>query len=68
MDGLLKKDLENLSGILNYAVEIAQHHFNRQQNLPPGRFIPDLPMANLPSRGIGAIATLDYFENNFADK
>ncbi|HZI26009.1 MAG TPA: pyridoxal-dependent decarboxylase [Chryseolinea sp.] len=68
MDGLLKKDLENLSGILNHAVEIAQHHFNRQQTLPPGRFIPDLPMADIPSKGIGAIATLDYFEHNFADK
>ncbi|HET6541803.1 MAG TPA: pyridoxal-dependent decarboxylase [Chryseolinea sp.] len=68
MNPQLKKDLESFGEILNHAVEIAQHHFDRQETLPPGRFIPDLSMVGLPAKGIGALATLDYFENNFADK
>ena len=68
MNAQLKKDLESFGTILNHTVEVAQHHFDRQETLPPGRFIPDLPMASLPARGIGAHAALDYFENNFADK
>lgn len=68
MDYLLKKDLESFSEILKHTVELAQNHFNRQDTLPPGRFIPDIPMMDLPSRGLGAYATLDSFEKNFADK
>ena len=68
MNPQLKKDLEGFGEILNHAVKVAQQHFSRQETLQPGRFIPDLPMVNLPAKGIGALATLDYFENNFADK
>ncbi len=54
MNAQLKNDLENFKEILNHTVEVAQHHFDRQETLPPGRFIPDIPMADLPARGIGA--------------
>ena len=68
MNAILKKDLENFGEILNHTVEVAQLHFDRQDTLPPGRFIPDIPMISLPAKGMGALAALDYFENNFANK
>ena len=52
----------------NTPVDNADHHLNRRETLPPGRFIPDIDMAQLPLQGIGAHATLDYFEKNFAGK
>src|SRR5688572_10090234 len=68
MNAQLKNDLENFDKILNYTVEVAQHHFDRQETLAPGRFVPDILMADLPETGMGALATLDFFEHNFADK
>jgi glutamate/tyrosine decarboxylase-like PLP-dependent enzyme len=68
MDHQLKRDFENLGEILKHTAAIAQHHFDRLESLPPGRFISDIAMANLPEEGMGAVATLDYFERNFADK
>ena len=68
MNTQLKQDLDRFGEILQHTVKLVQHHFDRQETLPPGRFIPDIPMENLPFKGIGANAALDYFENNFADK
>ncbi|HEX6227815.1 MAG TPA: pyridoxal-dependent decarboxylase [Chryseolinea sp.] len=68
MNKLLKKDFENFSAILTHTVQIARQHFDRQETLPPGRLIADIPMATLPSDGMGAHAALDFFEQNFADK
>ncbi len=62
----LQNDLENFKSILQHTVDNVDQHFRRRETLPPGRFIPDIGMATLPSKGIGAHATLDYFENNFA--
>lgn len=62
----LQNDLENFNSILQHTIDNAQEHFNRRETLPPGRYIPDIDMSSLPYRGIGAHATLDYFEKNFA--
>jgi glutamate/tyrosine decarboxylase-like PLP-dependent enzyme len=66
MHSQLRNDLQNFTEILQHSVEIAQKHFDRLETLPPGRFIPDITLADLPAEGIGANKTLDYFENNFA--
>ncbi len=62
----LRKDLENFTSILQHTVENVDQHLNRRYTLPPGRNIPDLEMVPLPRHGIGADATLEYFEKNFA--
>jgi glutamate/tyrosine decarboxylase-like PLP-dependent enzyme len=64
----LQQDLEDFKGILQHTVDNADHHLNRRETLPPGRFVPDIDMAQLPLQGIGAHAALDYFEKNFAEK
>src|SRR5688572_19426992 len=68
MSPLLKKDHESFTKILQHTIDVVQLYLDRQATLPPGRFIPDIIMNNLPQHGIGAIAVLDYFEKNFADK
>jgi glutamate/tyrosine decarboxylase-like PLP-dependent enzyme len=68
MSPLLKKDHESFTKILQHTIDVVQLHLDRQATLPPGRFIPDIIMNDLPQHGIGAIAVLDYFEKNFADK
>jgi glutamate/tyrosine decarboxylase-like PLP-dependent enzyme len=62
----LQKDLENFKSILQHTVDNVEQHLGRRETLPPGRYIPDINMTPLPSIGIGAHATLEYFEKNFA--
>jgi glutamate/tyrosine decarboxylase-like PLP-dependent enzyme len=62
----LQNDLEDFKSILQHTLDNVDHHFNRTETLPPGRLIPDIDMAPLPLTGIGAHATLDYFEKHFA--
>lgn len=66
MNTILKTDSENLSGILNHTVDLALKHFERQDTLPPGRFIPDIKMEDLAQQGIGADAALSLFEEQYA--
>ncbi|HET9486765.1 MAG TPA: pyridoxal-dependent decarboxylase [Chryseosolibacter sp.] len=66
MDEQLKKDLENRSEILKHTLALAEKYFARQDSLPPGMFVPNIPMDDLPEKGAGALATLDYFEANYA--
>src|SRR5688500_4302269 len=68
MNPLLKNDRESFTEILKHTIDVVELHLNRQATLPPGRFIPDIAMTDLPQQGIGAIAVLDHFEKNFADK
>jgi glutamate/tyrosine decarboxylase-like PLP-dependent enzyme len=68
MHSQLKKDFEAIDKILNQTVELAKGHFENLHSAPPSRFIPDIPMEHLPVRGVGAIATLEYFANNYSDK
>ena len=66
MNTQLKTDSENLNGILNHTVDVALKHFDRQDTLPPGRYIPDIQMEDLALNGIGADATLTLFEERYA--
>ncbi len=68
MNSQLAIDQEKITSILGKTLEVAERHFQTQNNLPPGKFIPDIRMESLPKAGIGAEATLDLFEKNFANK
>lgn len=67
MDFHLQTDLTNRSKILQRALSVAEGYFARQNELPPGVFVPDITMDDLPETGSGALAALDFFENNFAN-
>lgn len=68
MNTLLKYDQENFSSILSKTLSIAEEYLEEKNSIPPGRFIPDIELAELPTKGIGATKALEFFKANFADK
>lgn len=68
MNTQLKNDQKNFSAILERTLSIAEEYLNDKNSIPPGRFISDIQLTNLPERGIGATGALDFFKTNFADK
>lgn len=66
MDAQLKRDLEQRNEILQKTLEVASDYYSKQDVLSPGMFIQNLPMDELPEKGSGAMATLDFFEKNYA--
>lgn len=68
MNSQLSADQTQINPILAKTLAVAERYFQTQKNLPPGKFIPDILMESLPKTGIGAEATLDLFEKNFANK
>lgn len=66
MHSLLKSDQQNISEILKYTERLSEHYFKTQHEIPPGRFIKDIALNDLPQKGIGAKAALDLFRNDFA--
>ena len=66
MNSQLSADQNQINTILAKTLAVAERYFQIQNNLPPGKFISDISMEPLPINGIGAKATLDFFEKNFA--
>lgn len=66
MDSWLKKDREDITEILRHTVNVAERYFAEQETLSPGRYIPDIPMDNIPEKGVGALVALAFFEKNYA--
>src|SRR6186713_470180 len=68
MTKTLHSDRESIKDILSNTLTLANTYFDKQDDLPPGRFIPNIEMIDMPEKGIGAKASLKFFEQNFADK
>jgi glutamate/tyrosine decarboxylase-like PLP-dependent enzyme len=68
MEQVLLNDRESISDILHHTLTIAENYLAHQHSLPPGVFIPDLALADIPGKGMGALKTLDFFEKNYAAK
>ena len=68
MDKILNTDRTAIKNILSKTLTLAGNYFDKQDDLAPGRFIPNIELVDVPIKGIGAEATLNYFEKNFADK
>lgn len=68
MDPILKADQSGVKEILNQTLSIADKYLEKQKSIAPGRSIPDINLGNVPEKGMGAKAVLDFFEKNYADK
>jgi glutamate/tyrosine decarboxylase-like PLP-dependent enzyme len=68
MNNILKKDREDLKTILKETLALAERYFDKQDAIAPGRFIEDIELPNLPERGLGAHATLSFFEKEYGDQ
>jgi glutamate/tyrosine decarboxylase-like PLP-dependent enzyme len=68
MNGILKKDSEDLKLILKETLAVAERHFDKQDAIAPGKFIEDLKLKELPEEGLGALTTISLFEKAYGDK
>jgi glutamate/tyrosine decarboxylase-like PLP-dependent enzyme len=68
MNTLLKKDKDNFHDILAQTLSLAGEYLEEKNSIPPGRFVEDIELKDLPKKGIGANGALEYFRNNFADQ
>ncbi|GHM98775.1 amino acid decarboxylase [Cytophagales bacterium WSM2-2] len=66
MNGVLFSDRNDLSAILEKTKRIAEQRIKKQEEIAPGIHVSDLELSDLPEKGIGAKATLDFFERHFA--
>lgn len=66
MNSLLAQDYQTLSQLLQRTQELAGQYFQQQQALPPGRYVPDITLEDLPQKGIGGMNTLERFAAEFA--
>lgn len=66
MNAQLKQDLANRHEILKHTLSVAEKYFQRQDTLPPGVLVPHMEPRDLPENGIGALQTIEYFENHYA--
>jgi glutamate/tyrosine decarboxylase-like PLP-dependent enzyme len=64
----LNNDSKNFSAILERTLSIANEYFQNSNDIPPGRYIADIPLSDLPEKGIGANAALEIFQKDFSRK
>lgn len=66
MNPQLENDTRHRSAILAKVVALAEHYFEQQPSLSPGREVTSSDVQNLPDEGIGAERTLELFERKYA--
>jgi glutamate/tyrosine decarboxylase-like PLP-dependent enzyme len=62
----LSQDKKDVNSILTDALRIANNYFERQADLPPGRYVKNLDLPDVPQHGLGAKETLKFFEKMYA--
>lgn len=68
MNGVLYSDQRDFPAILETARKVAEKRLGNQDELPAGVQVENIPLQELPERGIGAKASIDFFERHFASK
>ncbi|HEY5826370.1 MAG TPA: pyridoxal-dependent decarboxylase [Cyclobacteriaceae bacterium] len=68
MNSILQEDNKNILSLLNATVDVAQDYFNQQQDLPPGKFVNNIVLRDVPQQGIGALKALEYFQKEYASQ
>lgn len=68
MNGILFSDRNEFSSILERAKKVAEKRLNNQEELSPGLRVENLLLQDLPEKGIGAKASIDFFDKHFASK
>lgn len=68
MNAQLSSDKAEIESILSHALQFAAEYFSTTDDLPPGRFIENISIQNLPQNGIGAHNTLKYFKQHYANQ
>jgi len=66
MNSALQHDKSSFNEILRHTLGVAERYFNEQDTLNPGMFVENLPPAQLPEKGLGAIEVLKEFETRYS--
>jgi glutamate/tyrosine decarboxylase-like PLP-dependent enzyme len=66
MHKILENDKKQFSAILQSAVKVAEEYLEQQDSLPPGRFVKDIVLEDLPLQGENALKTIEYFKQHYA--
>lgn len=62
----LNQDREDFSLILRQTLSIAEQYLRKPEAVSPGKIIADIPLTDLPEKGIGANGALDFFKSQYA--
>src|ERR1041385_7405666 len=68
MNGVLFSDRNDISEILDRARKVAENRLKNQDAIAPGIKVEDIRLQELPEKGIGAKASIDFFEKYYASK
>jgi glutamate/tyrosine decarboxylase-like PLP-dependent enzyme len=68
MDSWLKRDRADINEILRHTQKLSEKYFNLAGEIPPGKFIKDISLRDLPQQGLGSVSTIDFFEKEYSDK
>lgn len=68
MNPILASDRSEINAILHDVQQLAAKYFSQQNDLAPGRYIPNISLRSLPEKGLGAKAVLSLFENEYASQ
>ncbi|HYG20014.1 MAG TPA: pyridoxal-dependent decarboxylase [Ohtaekwangia sp.] len=68
MNEQLQRDYNDIGEILQQSLALASQYFKVQETMAPGRYLPDIPLSDMPRQGIGAKAALRLFQDNYAGK
>src|SRR5438105_1802716 len=66
MESTLQYDHHSTAAILDAVSTLSKKYFEKQHDLPPGRFIPSIELENIPENGFGAQAVLKIFEEKYS--
>ncbi len=64
----LQQDLQHLNHLLDEVKALARQHYDKIEQIAPGRYVENIKHQNLSQNGIGTEATLAYFKENIASK
>jgi len=68
MTEALRYDKDSFANILRETLKIAEKYVSKDlDSLPPGILVDDLPLVNLPGKGLGAVNVLKQFETRYAN-
>src|SRR5690606_5995334 len=66
MNTQIQQDERQRPHIFQRVLELAHRYYEQEDNLPPGRYVADIPFEDLPNKGKGALNTLNFFDERYS--
>lgn len=66
MNKVLRHDHQEIDRILRGVLKLSNEYFSKQSAMRPAEYVNNIEMTDLPEKGMGASAVLDFFGSNYA--